>query len=217
MSRLNVANFRHPDATADSVVITSDGDTQIQRALGLGGATYGTSGQVLTSAGSGAVPTWETPTETNLTRGTAVATTSGTSIDFSSLPSGIRRITLLMDNVQTNGTSRVCVRVGTGGTVETSGYSGTVRQDAASQSMDTSFEFDTAANATGTRQVTMFLHNVDGNTWLMSSLCGRGDGDNGSYAAGRIALSDTLDIVSITTFNGTDTFDGGTANIFYEV
>ena len=58
MSRLNVANFRHPDATADSVVITSGGDTQINRALGLGGATYGTSGQVLTSAGSGSAPTW---------------------------------------------------------------------------------------------------------------------------------------------------------------
>jgi hypothetical protein len=62
MSRINVANFRHPDATADSITVTSDGDTQINRALGLGGATYGTSGQVLTSAGSGAVPTWTTPT-----------------------------------------------------------------------------------------------------------------------------------------------------------
>ena len=61
MSRINVANFRHPDATADSITVTSDGDTQINRALGLGGATYGTSGQVLTSAGSGAVPTWTTP------------------------------------------------------------------------------------------------------------------------------------------------------------
>lgn len=29
--------------------------------LGIGGATYGTSGQVLTSAGSGAAPTWSTP------------------------------------------------------------------------------------------------------------------------------------------------------------
>jgi len=61
MSRINVANFRHPDATADSITVTSDGDTQINRALGLGGATYGSSGQVLTSAGSGAVPTWTTP------------------------------------------------------------------------------------------------------------------------------------------------------------
>lgn len=177
----------------------------------------GTTGQYLQTSGASGELSWQTVSTSNLTRGTAVATTSGTSVDFSSLPAGIRRITLLMDNVQTNGTSRVCVRVGTGGTVETSGYSGTVRQDAISESMDTSFEFDIAANATGTRQVTMFLHNIDGNTWLMSSLCGRGDSDNSSYAAGRIALSGTLDIVSITTFNGTDTFDGGTANIFYEV
>lgn len=179
-------------------------------------ATDGTSGQYLQTDGSGEL-SWQTVTDTNLTRGTAVATTSGTSIDFTSLPTGIRRITLLMDDVSTNGTSRVCVRIGTGGTVETSGYTGSIRQDASSQSMDTSFEFDIGSNASATREVTMFLHNIDGNTWMMSSLCGRGDGTAAAYAAGRIALSGTLDIVSITTFNGTDTFDGGTANIIYEV
>lgn len=178
----------------------------------------GTSGQYLQTDGSGTL-SWQTVTDTttNLTRSTAIATTSGTSIDFSSLPTGIRRITLLMDDVSTNGTSRVVVRVGTGGTVETTGYSGTIRQDGATQDMTTCFEFDAAANASATRKVTMFLHNIDGNTWLMSSLCGRGDTSTCSYAAGRIALSGTLDIVSITTINGTDTFDGGTANVFYEV
>jgi hypothetical protein len=33
----------------------------INSAIGLGGATYGSNGQVLTSGGSGAVPTWTTP------------------------------------------------------------------------------------------------------------------------------------------------------------
>ena len=123
----------------------------------------------------------------------------------------------MLDNVSTNGTSRVVVRVGTGGVVATSGYSGSVRQEASSQSMDTSFEFDDAANASATRQLTMFLHNIAGNTWMMSSLDGRGDGSAAAYAAGRITLSGTLDIVRITTLGGSNTFDNGVANIFYEV
>ena len=36
-------------------------------AIGLGGATYGSSGQVLTSAGSGATPTWATPSAASAT------------------------------------------------------------------------------------------------------------------------------------------------------
>ena len=35
-------------------------------AFGLGGATYGSSGQVLTSAGSGSVPTWTTISGTTI-------------------------------------------------------------------------------------------------------------------------------------------------------
>ena len=199
----------------NGVVTTNLSATGISTISGL---TYpssdGSSGQYLQTNGSGAL-SWQTTT--NLTRGTAVATTSGTSIDFSSLPSGIRRIILLLDNVSTNGTSRVVVRIGTGGTVETSGYSGSVRQDSTSENMDTSFEFDLAGNASAGRQLTMFLHNITGNIWIMSSLLGRDDLSAAAYAGGRIALGGTLDIVRITTLGGTDTFDGGTANIFYEV
>jgi len=57
MSRINVANFRHPDATADSITLTSGGGTEI------GGLTYptsdGTNGQYLQTNGSGAL-SWQT-------------------------------------------------------------------------------------------------------------------------------------------------------------
>ena len=58
MTRINVGNIRHPDASADALQLTSGGDVQVIRALGLGGATYGTSGQVLTSGGASAAPSW---------------------------------------------------------------------------------------------------------------------------------------------------------------
>jgi len=62
MSTIKVTNLKHETSSSDNLVLTSGGDTQITGALGLGGATYGTSGQVLTSAGSGSTPTWTTPT-----------------------------------------------------------------------------------------------------------------------------------------------------------
>jgi hypothetical protein len=57
MSRIKVANFRHPDATADSITLTSGGGTEI------GGLTYptsdGTNGQYLQTNGSGGL-SWQT-------------------------------------------------------------------------------------------------------------------------------------------------------------
>ena len=56
-------------STAEDEVAISTGGTERIRIgtagqIGLGGANYGTNGQVLTSAGSGAVPTWTTPSTT---------------------------------------------------------------------------------------------------------------------------------------------------------
>jgi len=131
MSRINVANFRHPDATADSITVTSDGDTQINRALGLGGATYGSTGQVLTSAGSGAVPTWATPAAggTILSSGTAagdggsgsgtLTIHSFTGLDFSAATADSRLFVMARTCMQENGNSTdqtfIDVRIDTGG------------------------------------------------------------------------------------------------------
>ena len=75
-------------ASTDSVdsigVLTADEQLILKKGLGLGGATYGTAGQVLTSAGAAAdVPTWTTPTT-----GVVESITGGTGItvDDSSNP-----------------------------------------------------------------------------------------------------------------------------------
>jgi len=49
-----------------------------------------------------------------ITSGTAVATTSGTSIDFTSLPTWIKRITVMFNGVSTNGTSDLRIQLGAG-------------------------------------------------------------------------------------------------------
>jgi len=58
----------------------------------------------------------------SLTRATAQASTSGTSIDFTSIPSGVKRITVMFSGVSTNGTSLIQVQIGDSGGIETTSY-----------------------------------------------------------------------------------------------
>ena len=61
----------HSEAATEKFRITSQGE------LGIGGATYGSSGDVLTSGGAGAAPTWATPTTGDITGVTAGVGLSG--------------------------------------------------------------------------------------------------------------------------------------------
>ena len=61
----------HSEAATEKFRFTSQGE------LGIGGATYGSSGDVLTSGGAGAAPTWETPTTGGITGVTAGVGLSG--------------------------------------------------------------------------------------------------------------------------------------------
>ena len=61
----------HSEAATEKFRITSQGE------LGIGGATYGSSGDVLTSGGAGAAPTWATPATGDITGVTAGTGLSG--------------------------------------------------------------------------------------------------------------------------------------------
>ena len=61
----------HSEAATEKFRITSQGE------LGIGGATYGSSGDVLTSGGAGAAPTWETPTTGDITGVSLTGDTGG--------------------------------------------------------------------------------------------------------------------------------------------
>ena len=52
------------------------------------------------------------------------ATTSGTSIDFTGIPAGVKRVTLLGHSVSGSGTDEFMVQLGDSGGIETSGYLG---------------------------------------------------------------------------------------------
>jgi hypothetical protein len=173
----------------------------------------------ITLNGSAGVTTNSGAVYDGISRGTAVASTSGTSIDFTSIPSWAKRITIMFAGVSTSGTSNRLIQIGST-TFTTSGYSsysmltGLNTISAATSGVTAGFVMATnsAADVIGG---SMVLVNVTGNTWASSHATSLVT-TNACFGGGYIALGGTLDRVRITTVNGTDTFDAGTINILYE-
>jgi hypothetical protein len=187
----------------------------ITTALTLTGAS-GTSGQVLTSAGSGNAPTWATPA--SITSGTAVASTSGTSIDFTSIPSTAKRITVMFNGVSTNGSSIIQIQIGDSGGVETTSYSsGAWTSNTTNSNATTGFIIHGVNFGARVWDGAYTIVSQDtSNTWVSTGMCNSLNDNSQSIGIGRKQLSATLDRVRITTVNGTDTFDAGSINILFE-
>jgi hypothetical protein len=175
--------------------------------------------------GSAGVTTNSGAVYDSLQRGTAVASTSGTSIDFTSIPSWVKRITVMLIGVSTSGTSAIIVQLGTGATptYTTSGYVGYGTNAASASNSITSvtaglpFSGISVAGNTYTSSNTITSYGT--NNWMGVAVGSGGAaiaGSGSGYGSGYIALGSVLTAVRITTVNGTDTFDAGTINILYE-
>ena len=170
--------------------------------------------------GSAGVTTNSGAVYDSLQRATAV-TASGTSVDFTSIPSWVRRITVMFSGVSTNGTSDYLIQIGDG-SVNTSGYvaAAMVLRDTATSIKSTSTAGFIATADVNVNTRTWFgsvvLYLVSGNVWVYSGNLMGNDGLRACVSGGNKTLSAALDRVRITTVNGTDTFDAGTINIIYE-
>ena len=160
-----------------------------------------------------------TATNSVNTLGTAVASTSGTSIDFTSLPSWIKKITVMFDQVSTNGTSQYQLQIGTSGGIQNTGYVGcsvylTGGPVASNFTSGWGIAPSVLAADTYSGQITLALLNSSTGVWTCNSVLYRTN--QVVMGGGSKTLSGTLDRVRITTVNGTDTFDLGSINILYE-
>lgn len=152
-------------------------------------------------------------------RATAQATTSGTAIDFTGIPSWVRRITIALNAVSTNGSSSFQVQIG-GGSIETTGYAGsfvslTSSAAAANPIAGAGFTLGISTASAGFSG-TITLVNVSGNVWVASWTVGASGIAYGWVGGGTKSLSALLDRIRLTTLNGTDLFDAGSVNIIYE-
>lgn len=151
---------------------------------------------------------------------TAQASTSGTSIDFTSIPSWVKRITIIFNGTSGNGTSPFLVQIGAG-SVTTTGYTGTggffgFGNNTGGTTATNGFLTANTSQNGSTKYGNAYLVNITGNTWVFSSNLLDHNGQGFIFGGGGITLGGTLDRVRITTSNGTDTFDAGSINIMYE-
>ena len=167
----------------------------------------------------GTAATWSNVS--GITNSTAVASTSGTAIDFTGIPSTAKRVTVMFNGVSTNGTSAHQVQVGSG-SFSTSGYltsCGAINASTVGQAGSTTgVVVSSGLPAVNTFSGMLVLTLLGSNQWVASG--------NSQYnlAAGAIfmsagytpALGGNLDRVRITTVGGANTFDAGSINISWE-
>lgn len=187
----------------------------------------GTSGQFLQTDGSGALSFASAVvngSSSAIVSGTAQASTSGTAINFTGIPSWVKRVTVMFDGVSFNGASEPTMQIGTSGGIQTTGYGGVCGfsgPSGGSSAFSTGFRLfvDLAAGNTFSGIGTIcLLSAASTGTWAYQGIIGIAN-NTGAYTtngAGSKTLSGTLDRIRITADNGTDAFDAGSINILYE-
>lgn len=227
MSTLQATNLKHNASASNNIVLDASGNTTVS-----GNATISGSATV---GGVAVVTTTGTQTLTNktlgspLTMGTSVLTlmtaqnsTSGTFIDFTGIPSWVRRVTVMFNGVSTTTTSAFLIQVGAG-SFATTGYAGgamSIEGTNATSVTTTGSGFLALRGTIGAAAAALTGHlvitNISGNTWVGSGSMVRTDNGVGTICSGSISLGGVLDRVRITTSTGTDVFDAGSINVLYE-
>lgn len=150
---------------------------------------------------------------------TPVASTSGATIDFNSIPAWVKKITVMFAGVSTNGTSNYMVQLGTSGGIQATGYScGAWGANTTNINNTTGFLAIAYTTAAGTLDgnLTITCLNTSTGLWTYTTAMSSSASGFNTFGAGSKTLSGTLDRVRITTVLGTDTFDAGSVNLLLE-
>ena len=207
--------------TAIAATVTGTEVSSGEGKLELKTTTGGTSAAKMTIAANGAV-TLASPALSNLAINlqTAVATTSGTDIDFTGIPSGVKRVTLLFSETSLNGTDDFLIQLGDSGGFETSGYISSVGHVINSQSGNVRSSTagfiagggDNTTKLIGTMTLSLI---VAGSYKWISALNVTQSTAVTQCGGGQKSLSAELTQVRITR-TGSNTFDAGSVAISWE-
>jgi hypothetical protein len=152
---------------------------------------------------------------------TVQASTSGTAIDFTGIPSWAKRITVIFAGVSTNGSNFIDIQIGDSGGIEATGYAGAQTNIIGGATGGANYSgdaFELRYNGTSyvfTGHFVLTLLNSATNLWVGSGVHGVNSGLAAmAFSAGQKTLSGALDRLRISA--GGDTFDAGSINIMYE-
>ena len=146
------------------------------------------------------------------------ATSSGTILNFGSIPSWVKRITIVVSGLSTTGTANPLIQLGTAGGIDSSNYlgaSGNMTSSVAVANYTTGFGIFGSAQwlAANLLYGSLVLTNLTGNTWVASGNWSLSNNNTVGITAGTCALGGTLTQLQFITTNA---FDAGSINILYE-
>ena len=151
---------------------------------------------------------------------TVQATTTGTSVTFNSIPNWVRRVTVMFNDVSTDNTSPLLVKLGTGGGIASTGYASTgARLAAAGTTVDSSTAgfLINSTSAADAVSGTLVISAVDPTNYIYAADHTVKDGTTAVMTgAGNVTLGNLMTQLSITTVTGTSNFDAGSINVLYE-
>jgi hypothetical protein len=151
-----------------------------------------------------------------LTQATSVSA-SGTSVDFTGIPSWAKRITVMFSGVSTNGTSGILVQLGTSSGIVSSGYdAGTVQGTNSLTLTSTSGVPLRVASAANTYSGLATWVLMGSNLWACNVITGSTVVASMVFGGGNVNAGGIVDRVRVTNVNGTDTFDAGSINVMWE-
>ena len=137
-------------------------------------------------------------------------TTGGSTLDFTSIPPGVKQIHIMMQTISGSGTSDMIVQIGDSGGFETSGYVGASwSANTTNQNYTDGFGIHANHSASNTYEsvVSLYLADSSNNTWCSNGVTGRSDSGGAGIFSGTKSLSGVLTQVRVTHQNGSDTID----------
>jgi len=190
MSTLNTTNLKNASSGSNNIVLNTDGTTTIAAPSNI------------------------------IKSGTAVASTSGVAIDFTGIPSWVKRVTVMFSGVSTSGTSAFLIQLGTSSGFTTTGYTASGANNSTSSigvsGSTAGFILMSALLAANTHSGGVVISSLSSTAWTSFGVLVRSSNDGTFTSGGTVTLSGTLTQLRITTVNGTDTFDAGSVNILWE-
>jgi len=158
-----------------------------------------------------------------ITSGTVVASTSGTSIDFTSIPSWVKRITVMFNQVSTSGSAYKYIRLGTSSGIVSTNYNSASSLIYGSNSCEVlgeSSAFLIRSDVAGERlsgHAVVTLVDASNYIWSFSSVVSNTTTTTRTWhSGGSLSLGGVCTQLRLLASNGSDTFDNGSVNILYE-